>query len=35
MLLTDTDSLMYKTEAENVYEDSYKEKELFEFSYLH
>ena len=32
MLLTDTDSLMYKTEAENVYEDFCKDKELFDFS---
>ena len=32
MLLTDTDSLMYKIEAENVYEDFYKDKELFDLS---
>ena len=32
--LTNTDSLMYKIEAENVYEDFYKDKELFEFSNL-
>ena len=31
MLLTDTDSLMYKIETENVYEDFYKSKELFDF----
>ena len=32
MLLTDNNSLMYKIEAENVYEDFYKDKELFDFS---
>ena len=32
MLLTDTDSLMCKIEAENVYEDFNKNKELFDFS---
>ena len=32
MLLTDTYSLMYKIEAENVYEEFYKDKELFDFS---
>ena len=32
MLLTDTDSLMYIIETENVYEDFYKDKELFDFS---
>ena len=33
MLLTDTDSLRYITETENVYEDFYKKKkELFDFS---
>ena len=32
ILLTDTDSLIYKIEAENVYEDFYKDKELFELS---
>ena len=31
-MLTDTNSLMHKIEAENVYEDFYKDKELFEFS---
>ena len=32
MLLTDTDSLMYKIEVENVYEDFYKDEELFSFT---
>ena len=32
MLLTDTDSLKYKIETENVFEDLYKHKELFDFS---
>ena len=32
MLLIDTDSLVYKIGAENVYEDFYKDKELFDFS---
>ena len=32
MFLTDTDNLMQKTEAENVYEYFYKDKGLFEFS---
>ena len=32
MLLTDTDNLMHKTEADNVYEDFYKDKDLFDFS---
>ena len=32
MLLTDTDSLMYKIETENIYEDLYKDKKLFDFS---
>ena len=32
MLLTDRDKLMYNTEAENVYGDFYKYKELFDFS---
>ena len=31
MLLTDTDSLTYKVEAENVYENFCKNKELFDF----
>ena len=29
MLLTNTDSLMYKTETENVHEDLYKDKKLW------
>ena len=29
MLLTDTNILMYKIEAENVYEEFYQDKELF------
>ena len=32
MLPTDTDRLMYKTEAGNVYEDYYNNKELLDFS---
>ena len=32
MLLTNTDSLMYKIEVENVYEDFYKDEELFSFT---
>ena len=32
MLLTDTDNLMYKSETKNVYEDFYKNKELFDIS---
>ena len=32
MLLTDTDSFMYKIERENVHEDLYKVKELFDFN---
>ena len=31
-LLTDTDSLIYKTKAENIYEEFYKDKELFDCS---
>ena len=31
-MLTDTDSLMYKIEVENVYEDFYKDEELFSFT---
>ena len=31
MLLTDTNSLIYKIEAENFYEDFYKDKELLDF----
>ena len=32
MLLLDADSLMYKNETENAYEDLYKDKKLFDFS---
>ena len=32
MLMTDTDSHMYKIKAENIYEALYKDKELFDFS---
>ena len=32
MLLTDSDSLMYKIETENVYKDFYKNKKLFDIS---
>ena len=32
MLLTDANTLMYKVKAENVIEDFYKDKELFDFS---
>ena len=32
MLITDSDGLMYKTEAENLYEGFYNDKKLFEFS---
>ena len=32
MFLTDTNSLMYKTEAESVYKDLYKGRQLFHFS---
>ena len=32
MLLTDTDSLTYKIETENVYENFYKNRGLFDFS---
>ena len=31
ILLTDTDSLMYKTKTENVYEDFCKDENLFDF----
>lgn len=31
MLLTDTNSLIYEIEAENVYEDFYNDKELLDF----
>ena len=33
MLLTDTASLMYKTKAENVYEDFYNNKELYDLRF--
>ena len=33
MWLIDTDSLIYKIEVENVYEDFLKDKELFDFCY--
>ena len=32
MLLTDTDSVMYEIEVENVNEDFYKDEELFSFT---
>ena len=32
MLPRETDSHMYKIEAENIYEDFYRDKELFDFS---
>ena len=32
MLPRETDSHMYKIEAENIYEDFYKDKELLDFS---
>ena len=32
--LTDTDDLIYKIETENIYENLYKDKELFNFSNL-
>ena len=32
MLLTDTDSLIHKIEAENLYEDLYKDEEFFDFN---
>ena len=32
MLLTDSDSPMYKIAAENVYKDFYKDKKLFDYS---
>ena len=31
-LFTDTDSLVYEIETENVYEDFYQDKNLFDFS---
>ena len=32
MLVTDTDNVIYKIETQNVYEDFYKNKELFDFN---
>ena len=32
MLFTDTDSLAYEKKSENVYEEFYKWKDLFDFS---
>ena len=32
LLFTDTDSLTYEIKSENVYEDSYEWKDLFDFS---
>ena len=32
LLFTDTDSLTYETKSENVYEDFFKWKDLFDFS---
>ena len=32
LLFTDTDSLVYETKTEDVYEDFYKNKDLFDFS---
>ena len=32
LLFTDTDSLTYKIKSENVYEESFKWKDLFDFS---
>ena len=32
LLLTDTDSLAYEIKSENVYEEFFKHKELFDFS---
>ena len=32
LLFTDTDSLMYETKTEDVYEDFRKDKEMFDFS---
>ena len=32
MLLADTHSIMYKSEAEDVYENFYEDKKLFDFS---
>ena len=32
LLFTDTDNLIYETEAENIYDDFSKDKEIFDFS---
>ena len=32
LLFTDTDSLMYETKTEDVYDDFSKDKEMFDFS---
>ena len=32
LLLTDTDTLTYEIKSENVYEDFFKQKDLFDFS---
>ena len=32
LLFTDTDNLVYEIETEDVYEDFYKDKNLFDFS---
>ena len=32
LLFTDTDSLVYKINSENVYEQCFKDRELFDFS---
>ena len=32
MLVTDTDNVIYKIETQNVYENFYKNKELFDFN---
>ena len=33
LLFTDTDTLVYEIEADDVYEDVYENKNLFDFSY--
>ena len=33
LLFTDTDSLVYEIKTNDVYEDFYKDKDLFDFSY--
>ena len=35
LLFTDTDSLAYEIEAEDVYEDLWKDKDLFDYSDYH